>query len=261
MQTQQITSNDTKASKETSVARDPKKWKVAQEFESMFIQQMFSAMRKTVPDGGMTEESHGREIFTDMLDSEMSKRASKQGGFGLADMVYRQLTSGDRAPTQSVPASASIPWKDASAYSRQARPGRATAAQVESWTQEAAKTNGIDPALLKSLVRNESAGDSLAVSRAGAQGLTQLMPGTARDMGVSNPLDGRQNVMGGARYLRKLLDQFDGREDLALAAYNAGPGNVVKHGGIPPFAETQSYVKKVLDGRKQIGNTEVNYAS
>jgi soluble lytic murein transglycosylase-like protein len=190
----------------------------------------------------------------------MSKKASEQGGLGLAEKVYNQLNPGDRLPSLTNPATSRIPWKEAAAYEKQATPPRATPAQVDAWTLEAAKTNRVDPELLKSLVRNESAGDSLAVSRSGAQGLTQLMPGTARDMGVTNSLDGRQNVMGGARYLRKMLDRFEGREDLALAAYNAGPENVMKHGGIPPFAETQNYVKKVLEGRKVNGNTEVDDA-
>lgn len=110
----------------------------------------------------------------------------------------------------------------------------------------AASTNGIDPALLKGLVQQESGFDPNARSGAGAVGLTQLMPGTAASLGVTDPTDPAQSLQGGARYLREQLDRFGGDERLALAAYNAGPGAVTKYGGVPPYAETQGYVNKVL---------------
>ena len=110
----------------------------------------------------------------------------------------------------------------------------------------AAASNGIDPALLKGLVSQESGFDPNARSGAGALGLTQLMPGTAASLGVSNPLDPAQSLQGGARYLRQQLDRFGGDERLALAAYNAGPGAVAKYGGVPPYAETESYVNSVM---------------
>ena len=110
----------------------------------------------------------------------------------------------------------------------------------------AAASNGIDPALLKGLVSQESGFDPNARSGAGALGLTQLMPGTAAGLGVTNPLDPVQSLQGGAKYLRQQLHRFGGDEKLALAAYNAGPGAVARFGGIPPYAETQNYVKNVL---------------
>ena len=119
-------------------------------------------------------------------------------------------------------------------------------ASYDSLITAAARRNGIDPALLKGLIKQESGFDPSAGSAAGAQGLTQLMPGTAAALGVSNPMDPAQSIEGGAKYLAQQLKAFNGDASLALAAYNAGPGAVQRAGGIPPYAETQNYVHKVL---------------
>jgi len=111
---------------------------------------------------------------------------------------------------------------------------------------QAATRYGVDPAVLHGLIEQESGFDPNATSSAGAQGLTQLMPGTASSLGVANPLDPAQSIEGGARYLGQLMSQFGGNVTDALAAYNAGPGAVQQYGGVPPYAETQSYVAKVL---------------
>jgi soluble lytic murein transglycosylase-like protein len=109
----------------------------------------------------------------------------------------------------------------------------------------AAKKHGIDPALLAGLVKQESGFNPNAGSPAGARGLTQLMPGTAAGLGVTNVLDPIQSLDGGAKYLRQQLDAFGGDVTRALAAYNAGPGAVQRYGGVPPYAETQNYVRIV----------------
>jgi soluble lytic murein transglycosylase-like protein len=109
----------------------------------------------------------------------------------------------------------------------------------------AARKHGIDPALLAGLVRQESNFNPTAGSPAGARGLTQLMPGTAAGLGVSDVTDPVQALDGGARYLKQQLDAFGGDVTKALAAYNAGPGAVQRYGGVPPYAETQGYVQKV----------------
>jgi soluble lytic murein transglycosylase-like protein len=124
-----------------------------------------------------------------------------------------------------------------------ARPGEA---ELRTMAAAAAQRHGLDPALFQSLVQQESAFDPSAKSRAGALGLSQLMPSTARMLGVSDPLDPYQNLDGGARYLAQMMKEFGGDTSLALAAYNAGPGAVRRHGGIPPFRETQDYVRKIL---------------
>lgn len=110
---------------------------------------------------------------------------------------------------------------------------------------EAARAHQVDPRLIAAVVRQESAGRVGAVSPVGARGLMQLMPATAKFLGVTDSFDPRQNVFAGTKYLRMLLDTFRGDLDLALAAYNAGPGAVQKYRGIPPYRETQNYVAKI----------------
>jgi len=112
---------------------------------------------------------------------------------------------------------------------------------------EAAATRyGVDPAILHGLIQQESGFDPNSQSGAGAAGLTQLMPGTATSLGVANPFNPAESIEGGARYLSQLMTQFGGNTTDALAAYNAGPGAVQQYGGVPPYAETQGYVSKVL---------------
>jgi soluble lytic murein transglycosylase-like protein len=116
---------------------------------------------------------------------------------------------------------------------------------LNSLITEAAHAHGVDPRLLAAVARRESAFKASATSPVGAGGIMQLMPATAKYLGVSDPYDARQNVFAGARYLRTLLDTFDGDLDLTLAAYNAGPGAVRRFGGVPPFQETRAYVTAV----------------
>jgi len=125
-------------------------------------------------------------------------------------------------------------------------PAPVAPAQIDALVQQNATTWQVDPALVKAVIANESGFNANATSKVGAQGLMQLMPDTAASLGVHNAYDPAQNVAGGTRYLRGLLDRFNGDEKLAIAAYNAGPGAVEKYGGVPPYAETQNYVQNVL---------------
>jgi soluble lytic murein transglycosylase-like protein len=118
-------------------------------------------------------------------------------------------------------------------------------AAIENEIEDAAVRHSLDPNLIRAVMRAESNYRVDVVSHAGAMGLMQLMPGTAASLGVTDPFDPRQNIDGGAAYLRRMLDLFGGDLNMALAAYNAGQGNVRRFGGIPPFAETQAYVPRV----------------
>jgi len=128
--------------------------------------------------------------------------------------------------------------------------------------QEASERFNVPVDLLKAIGKQESNFNANAVSRCGAQGVMQLMPATAKELGVTDAFDAEQNIMGGAKYISSLLKKYEGNTTLALAAYNAGSGNVRKYGGIPPFEETQNYVKKVMgyygQGSTEIASTDNN---
>lgn len=117
---------------------------------------------------------------------------------------------------------------------------------VQGMLVEAANKYGVDSDLVLSLANAESGYRPDAVSPVGAVGVMQLMPETAKDLGVQNSFDAKQNIDGGVRYLKQMLDMFGGDKEKALAAYNAGPGAVQQYGGIPPYNETQAYVKNIL---------------
>lgn len=119
--------------------------------------------------------------------------------------------------------------------------------KIELSIEKAARKHNLSPTLLHAMVKAESNYEVRAVSPAGARGLMQLMPETARDLGVTNPFDIDQNINGGAQYMRWMIDRFNGNLKLALAAYNAGPETVSRHGGqVPPYSETRTYIQRVM---------------
>lgn len=190
-----------------------------------------------------TNSSSGSNEFQTMLsqilassnmDPEMAKQAEQllsQGGSSLPfNLAISPVETNAATPTSSTPG---------------------TNNQYADIIKQAADKYQLPEKLIAAVIKQESNFNTNAKSHAGAAGLMQLMPGTAKYLGVSNSLDPQQNIMGGAKYLRKMLNQF-GSNEMALAAYNAGPGNVKKYGGIPPFKETQNYVKKVMNNYNQM---------
>jgi soluble lytic murein transglycosylase-like protein len=182
---------------------------------------------------------------------------SGQGTAAPSTSFASQLASAQSGTTAATGGAAATPTTlgggaNATAATIPTTLGGGAPTQYDAQITAAATKYGIDPALLKGLIRQESNFNAAAHSGAGAQGLTQLMPGTASSLGV-DPSDPAQAIEGGAKYLRQQLDRFGGDPTKALAAYNAGPGAVAKYGGVPPYAETQNYVQKVLGYAAEYG--------
>lgn len=232
----------------------------AKEFEGLFASMMLRAMRKTVDsdnENSFVPTSTGTQIYTEMLDNEYAKKMSNNGSLGLADMILKQLAQqdGELAPLLKLSSfdvsSALMRYgltgaKMATTSDTQALPDiKSIADKYADFINEASTQYGVDRKLIAAVITQESNGNPFAVSKAGAKGLMQLMDGTAGDMGVTRPFDARANIMGGTKYLRLMLDRFDGDVTMALASYNAGPEAVEKYNGVPPYKETRQYVGRV----------------
>ncbi|MED3726564.1 lytic transglycosylase domain-containing protein [Priestia filamentosa] len=170
-------------------------------------------------------------ILSDVLLTSASSPEAEKSSSGTA-FLQNQLTF-------SPPLSVTSPPVQAQASEKRDTP-------FMDLIHKASEEFGVDAKLIKAVITQESNFKKDAKSSAGALGLMQLMPATSKSLGVLNPLNPLENIRGGTKYLKKMLEKYDEDVSLALAAYNAGPGNVDKYGGIPPFTETKEYVKKVM---------------
>ena len=197
--------------------------------------------------GGSVDMSLVQRFFEQNgINIELYSSAASQSASANNTAAYSGSSAGISSDTNTYNAAASGSSAISSSSVRLEASGLSCSSQLDAIFNEAASKYGVDAKFLKAIAKCESDFSPECTSSSGAMGIMQLMPQTAASLGVTNAYDPYQNIMGGARYISEKLTQYNGDKSLALAAYNAGSGNVAKYGGIPPFKETQNYVAKVM---------------
>lgn len=232
--------------------------KASRDFESMLTSMMLKSMTKTT--GGLLgEEGYGNDVFDTFFENEIASEITDTKGLGIAESIYKKMTGEDLPMKEFLikyrPSIKDIVKPEADSQTNAVQPSTSAVERLKKYEpiiQEASTKHGVPVNLIKSIILTESAAKANAVSKADAKGLMQLMDGTAKDMGVRNSMNPVQNIHGGTKYIAQMLKEFDGDLQKSLAAYNAGPGNVQKYNGIPPFNETQNYVTRVMGYLKHL---------
>ncbi|KAF0216497.1 MAG: lytic murein [Ignavibacteria bacterium] len=227
----------------------------AKQFEGLLTSMMLKSMNKTTEGMfGSSEDGYGNDMFDTMFEQEIATKMSETKGLGVAEKLYKKIT-GEEMPAEirNKISERINPVKihntTAPSDSTKVQPSNSASERLNNYEKhidEASNTYGIDKNIIKSIIMTESAANNKAVSGAKAKGLMQLIDSTASDMGVRNVFNPRENILGGTKYFAQMLRQYSGDVKLALAAYNAGPQNVEKYKGVPPFDETKNYINKVL---------------
>lgn len=241
----------------SSVKTEAEKKKLAEaskQFESLLTSMMLKSMSQTT-EGMFGSESYGGDSFESIFQFEIANKMSKGKGLGIANMIYKKLTGEDLPNDLSLgeirirPTGQRFNLKDQISEMDAITPSNESLNRVsrfESIIEDAANRFGVNKNLIKSVIIAESAGKEDALSSANAKGLMQIIDSTAEYLGVRNVWNPKENILGGTKYLAELLQKYNGNLQLALAGYNAGPGNVDKYNGIPPFSETRAYVSRVI---------------
>jgi Rod binding domain-containing protein len=232
----------------------------AKDFEAVFTQYMLKSMQETEKIDGQDEDGqgYGKDIMTGLFNTELSKYITNNSNMGIGNILYKQLTGEDmdsesNGQPNATPKLLSQILSDDRIQQRilqkiQAYSSGSVLENVGKYSDiidEAAGKYDMKPNLIKAVIAAESGGKADSLSSKNAKGLMQLVDSTAKEVGVTNVFDPRENIMGGTKYLKDLIDKYSGNVEMALASYNAGPAAVEQYQGIPPFSETQNYVKRV----------------
>ncbi len=249
----------------TSKYSDAQKAKIetaAKQFESLLTAMMLKSMTKSA-NGLSGDNGFGGDYFDTIFQNELASMISKNHNLGVAGILYKKLTGesmdSNTKVEQMQPLNIGINPKLEFNNNPPISPSSQSLNRLnryEGIINSASEQYGVNKNLIKSVILTESAANEKAVSSAKAKGLMQLIDSTASQMGVSNVWDPQQNIFAGTKYLSQMLQKFNGNINLALASYNAGPENVQKYGGIPPFEETQNYVKRVLSYLNHLNGAE-----
>lgn len=233
----------------------------SKDFESLLTGMMLKSMTSSLG-GFFGEESYGGDYFDSIFTMELASQISKGSKLGLAEQIYQKVT-GEKWDDALFQQSSSVntnyypnkvqskdnPANESTTESVSVTPSQSSLKRMKKYEpviEKFSKSFSVDKNLVRSIILAESAAKPDAVSKVNAKGLMQLMDTTAKEMGVKNSFNPAENIYGGTKYFAQLLRQYSGNIKLSLAAYNAGPGNVEKYNGIPPFKETENYVNRVL---------------